>query len=144
MHGVRPLTDIIQLLLLPFTLQRLAYPMSLSLIDEKGACGMVFCSSSDACSYNVHQTGLETSSLTLSSPSRGEKHGFITFRCSEHAALSLRNGATLRKRNEPSFHLSYGGLRHFRWPRYTDYGKRANPNCVYSRESQHTRHSDFL
>ncbi|EHH26928.1 hypothetical protein EGK_17014 [Macaca mulatta] len=51
----------------------------------------------------------------------GKKYGFITYRCSEHAALSLRNGAALRKRNEPSFHLSYGGLRHFCWPRYTDY-----------------------
>lgn len=68
-----------------------------------------------------------TSFLIPPSPSRGEKHGFITFQCSEHAALSVRNGATLRKRNEPSFHLSYGGLRHFRWPRYTDYGKRAKP-----------------
>lgn len=57
----------------------------------------------------------------LTRSKRGEKHGIITFRCSEHAALSLRNGATLRKRNEPSFHLSYGGLQHFRWPRYTDY-----------------------
>lgn len=112
------------------TLQRLACQMSLSLIDEK-ACGMVFRSSSyDVCSFDVHQTGLETPSLILSASSRGEKHGVITFRCSEHAALSLRNGATLRKRNEPSFHLSYGGLRHFRWPRYTDYGKRANPNCI--------------
>ncbi|XP_006893768.1 PREDICTED: peroxisome proliferator-activated receptor gamma coactivator 1-beta isoform X2 [Elephantulus edwardii] len=52
---------------------------------------------------------------------RGEKYGFITYRCSEHAALSLRNGSALRKRNEPSFQLSYGGLRHFCWPRYTDY-----------------------
>ncbi|XP_005380650.1 PREDICTED: peroxisome proliferator-activated receptor gamma coactivator 1-beta isoform X2 [Chinchilla lanigera] len=52
---------------------------------------------------------------------RGEKHGFITYRCSEHAALSLQNGAALRKRNEPSFQLSSGGLRHFRWPRHTDY-----------------------
>ncbi|XP_023406353.2 peroxisome proliferator-activated receptor gamma coactivator 1-beta [Loxodonta africana] len=52
---------------------------------------------------------------------RGEKYGFITYRCSEHAALSVRNGAALRKRNEPSFQLSYGGLQHFCWPRYTDY-----------------------
>ncbi|KAF6281197.1 PPARG coactivator 1 beta [Rhinolophus ferrumequinum] len=57
----------------------------------------------------------------LTRSKRGEKYGFITYRCSEHAALSLRNGATLRKRNEPSFQLSYGGLRHFCWPRYTDY-----------------------
>ncbi|XP_060036893.1 peroxisome proliferator-activated receptor gamma coactivator 1-beta isoform X2 [Erinaceus europaeus] len=52
---------------------------------------------------------------------RGEKYGFITYQCSEHAAHSLRNGAALRKRNEPSFQLSYGGLQHFCWPRYTDY-----------------------
>ncbi|XP_066200180.1 peroxisome proliferator-activated receptor gamma coactivator 1-beta isoform X1 [Saccopteryx leptura] len=52
---------------------------------------------------------------------RAEKYGFITYRCSEHAALSLRNGAALRKHDEPSFQLSYGGLRHFCWPRYTDY-----------------------
>ncbi|XP_019485611.1 PREDICTED: peroxisome proliferator-activated receptor gamma coactivator 1-beta isoform X1 [Hipposideros armiger] len=57
----------------------------------------------------------------LTRSKRGEKYGFITYRCSEHAALSLRNGAALRKRNEPSFQLSYGGLRHFYWPRYTDY-----------------------
>ncbi|ELW64318.1 Peroxisome proliferator-activated receptor gamma coactivator 1-beta [Tupaia chinensis] len=57
----------------------------------------------------------------LTRSKRGEKYGFITYRCSEHAALSLRNGATLRKRNEPSFQLSYGGRRHFCWPRYTDY-----------------------
>ncbi|XP_027826196.1 peroxisome proliferator-activated receptor gamma coactivator 1-beta isoform X2 [Ovis aries] len=57
----------------------------------------------------------------LTRSKRGEKHGLITYRCSEHAALSLRNGAALRKRSEPSFQLSYGGLRHFCWPRYTDY-----------------------
>uniref|UniRef100_A0A8C9E8W3 PPARG coactivator 1 beta n=1 Tax=Phocoena sinus TaxID=42100 RepID=A0A8C9E8W3_PHOSS len=57
----------------------------------------------------------------LTRSKRGEKYGFITYRCSEHAALSLRNGAALRKRSEPSFQLSYGGLRHFCWPRYTDY-----------------------
>ncbi|XP_045675119.1 peroxisome proliferator-activated receptor gamma coactivator 1-beta isoform X1 [Phyllostomus hastatus] len=57
----------------------------------------------------------------LTRSKRGEKHGFITYRCSEHAALSLRNGAALRKHNEPSFQLSYGGLRRFCWPRYTDY-----------------------
>uniref|UniRef100_A0A8C0C964 PPARG coactivator 1 beta n=1 Tax=Balaenoptera musculus TaxID=9771 RepID=A0A8C0C964_BALMU len=56
----------------------------------------------------------------LTRSKRGEKYGFITYRCSEHAALSLRNGAALRKRSE-SFQLSYGGLRHFCWPRYTDY-----------------------
>ncbi|XP_054834795.1 peroxisome proliferator-activated receptor gamma coactivator 1-beta [Eublepharis macularius] len=51
---------------------------------------------------------------------RGDKYGFITYRCSEHAALSLKNGASLRKRNEPSFQLSYGGFGHFFWTRYTD------------------------
>lgn len=57
----------------------------------------------------------------LTRSKRGEKYGFITYRCSEHAALSLRNGAALRKRHEPSFQLSYGGLQHFCWPRHTDY-----------------------
>ncbi|XP_057587217.1 peroxisome proliferator-activated receptor gamma coactivator 1-beta [Hippopotamus amphibius kiboko] len=57
----------------------------------------------------------------LTRSKRGEKYGFITYRCSEHAALSLRNGAALRKRSEPSLQLSYGGLQHFCWPRYTDY-----------------------
>ncbi|XP_011369446.1 peroxisome proliferator-activated receptor gamma coactivator 1-beta isoform X2 [Pteropus vampyrus] len=57
----------------------------------------------------------------LTRSKRGEKYGFITYRRSEHAALSLRNGAALRKRNEPSFQLSYGGLRRFCWPRHTDY-----------------------
>uniref|UniRef100_A0A8C5L0M2 Peroxisome proliferator-activated receptor gamma coactivator 1-beta n=1 Tax=Jaculus jaculus TaxID=51337 RepID=A0A8C5L0M2_JACJA len=52
---------------------------------------------------------------------RGEKHGFITFQCSDHAALSLRSGAALRKRSEPSFQLSYGRLRHLCWPRHARY-----------------------
>nr|XP_056713506.1 peroxisome proliferator-activated receptor gamma coactivator 1-beta [Euleptes europaea] len=51
---------------------------------------------------------------------REDKYGFITYRCSEHAALSVKNGASLRKRNEPSFQLSYGGFGHFFWTRYTD------------------------
>uniref|UniRef100_A0ACB8EKE8 Uncharacterized protein n=1 Tax=Sphaerodactylus townsendi TaxID=933632 RepID=A0ACB8EKE8_9SAUR len=51
---------------------------------------------------------------------RGDKYGFITYRCSEHAALSVKNGASLQKRNEPSFQLSYGGFGHFFWTRYTD------------------------
>uniref|UniRef100_F7E225 PPARG coactivator 1 beta n=1 Tax=Equus caballus TaxID=9796 RepID=F7E225_HORSE len=57
----------------------------------------------------------------LTRSKRGEKYGFITYRRSEHAALSLRNGAALRKRNEPSLQLSLGGLRQFCWPRHTDY-----------------------
>lgn len=56
---------------------------------------------------------------------RGDKYGFITYRYSEHAALSLKNGTSLRKRNEPSFQLSSGGLGHFFWTRYTDLGKKA-------------------
>nr|XP_006138162.1 peroxisome proliferator-activated receptor gamma coactivator 1-beta isoform X1 [Pelodiscus sinensis] len=53
----------------------------------------------------------------LTRNNRGDKYGFITYQCSEHAALSLKNGASLRKRNEPSFQLSYGGNV---WTRYTD------------------------
>ncbi|NXJ81137.1 PRGC2 protein, partial [Trogon melanurus] len=56
----------------------------------------------------------------LSRTNRGDKYGFITYRYSEHAALSLKNGTSLRKRNEPSFQLSSGGLGHFFWTRYTD------------------------
>ncbi|XP_068265313.1 peroxisome proliferator-activated receptor gamma coactivator 1-beta [Nyctibius grandis] len=56
----------------------------------------------------------------LSKTNRGDKYGFITYRYSEHAALSLKNGTSLRKRNEPSFQLSSGGLGHFFWTRYTD------------------------
>lgn len=56
---------------------------------------------------------------------RGDKYGFITYRYSEHAALSLKNGTSLRKRNEPSFQLSSGGLGHFFWTRYADLGKKA-------------------
>ncbi|KAG8439304.1 hypothetical protein GDO86_005502 [Hymenochirus boettgeri] len=54
------------------------------------------------------------------SKNRGEKYGFITYQYPEHAALSLKKGASLRKRNEPSFHLSYGGLKHFFRTKYTD------------------------
>ncbi|KAJ7405858.1 PPARG coactivator 1 beta [Willisornis vidua] len=55
----------------------------------------------------------------LSRTNRGDKYGFITYRYSEHAALSLKNGPSLRKRNEPSFQLSSGGLGRF-WTRYAD------------------------
>nr|DBA30876.1 TPA: hypothetical protein GDO54_006805 [Pyxicephalus adspersus] len=41
-----------------------------------------------------------------------EKYGFITYRWSEHAALSLKKGPSLRKKNEPIFHMSYEGPRH--------------------------------
>nr|XP_020636132.1 peroxisome proliferator-activated receptor gamma coactivator 1-beta [Pogona vitticeps] len=56
----------------------------------------------------------------LTKNKRGDKYGIITYRCSEHAALSLKNGASLRKRNEPLFQLSNGSLGHFFWTRYTD------------------------
>ncbi|XP_068554750.1 peroxisome proliferator-activated receptor gamma coactivator 1-beta isoform X1 [Anas acuta] len=56
----------------------------------------------------------------LSRTNRGDKYGFITYRYSEHAALSLKNGTSLRKRNEPSFQLSSGGVGHFFWTRYAD------------------------
>nr|XP_033783383.1 peroxisome proliferator-activated receptor gamma coactivator 1-beta isoform X2 [Geotrypetes seraphini] len=56
----------------------------------------------------------------LSQSNREDKYALITYRCSEDAALSLRKGTSLRKRNEPSFQLSYGGHRHFFWTRYTD------------------------
>ncbi|XP_032106149.1 peroxisome proliferator-activated receptor gamma coactivator 1-beta isoform X3 [Sapajus apella] len=73
----------------------------------------------------------------LTRSKRGKKYGFITYRCSEHAALSLRNGAALRKRNEPSFQLSYGGLRHFCWPRYTDYDSNSEEALPASGKSKY-------
>ncbi|XP_012308009.2 peroxisome proliferator-activated receptor gamma coactivator 1-beta isoform X2 [Aotus nancymaae] len=73
----------------------------------------------------------------LTRSKRGKKYGFITYRCSEHAALSLRNGAALRKRNEPSFQLSYGGLRHFSWPRYTDYDSNSEEALPASGKSKY-------
>ncbi|XP_024432744.2 peroxisome proliferator-activated receptor gamma coactivator 1-beta isoform X4 [Desmodus rotundus] len=69
--------------------------------------------------FEVFGEVVECQVLTRSK--RGEKYGFITYRCSEHAALSLSNGAALWKHNESSFQLSYGGLQRFCWPRYTDY-----------------------
>ncbi|KAM4748807.1 peroxisome proliferator-activated receptor gamma coactivator 1-beta [Rhinophrynus dorsalis] len=62
----------------------------------------------------------EITDCRVISKNRGERYGFITYRCSEYAAMSLKKGASLRKRNEPSFHLSYGGLRHFFWTKYRD------------------------
>ncbi|XP_070595550.1 peroxisome proliferator-activated receptor gamma coactivator 1-beta isoform X2 [Erythrolamprus reginae] len=56
----------------------------------------------------------------LTKNKRGDKYGVITYRCSEHAALSLKNGASLWKRNEPLFQLAYGGFGHFFWTRFTD------------------------
>ncbi|KAG8578607.1 hypothetical protein GDO81_010558 [Engystomops pustulosus] len=52
--------------------------------------------------------------------SRGEKYGLITYRYHEDAALALKKGPSLRKRNEPSFYLSYAALRHFFGTKYTD------------------------
>ncbi|KAM9313205.1 peroxisome proliferator-activated receptor gamma coactivator 1-beta [Gastrophryne carolinensis] len=60
------------------------------------------------------------------SKSRGDKYGFITYRRSEYAALSLKKGPSLRKRNEPSFHMSYGGFRHLFWTKYRDLDSNAD------------------
>ncbi|XP_068128977.1 peroxisome proliferator-activated receptor gamma coactivator 1-beta isoform X2 [Hyperolius riggenbachi] len=62
----------------------------------------------------------EITECQVLSKSRGEKLGFITYRQSEHAALSLKRGASLRKRNEPSFYMSDGGSRHLFWTKYLD------------------------
>ncbi|XP_014348645.2 peroxisome proliferator-activated receptor gamma coactivator 1-beta [Latimeria chalumnae] len=51
---------------------------------------------------------------------RGDKHGFVTFRCAADATLALENGHMLKKQNEPALHLSYGGLRKFCRNSYTD------------------------
>lgn len=59
----------------------------------------------------------------LSSPRRGEKCGVVTYRCTEHAALSLRSGAAART-------LSSGGLGPRRWPRHADYGKSPRPRRI--------------
>uniref|UniRef100_A0A8D1C856 RRM domain-containing protein n=2 Tax=Sus scrofa TaxID=9823 RepID=A0A8D1C856_PIG len=69
--------------------------------------------------FEVFGEVVECQVLTRST--RGEKCGFVTYRRSEHAALSLRKGAALRGRSEPSFPLSSGGLRRFCWPRYADF-----------------------
>ncbi|KAM3925745.1 peroxisome proliferator-activated receptor gamma coactivator 1-beta isoform 2-T2 [Leptodactylus fuscus] len=62
----------------------------------------------------------EITECLILSRSRGDKYGLITYRYHEDASLSLKKGPSLRKRNEPSFHMSYGGLRHFLWTKYTD------------------------
>ncbi|XP_053573068.1 peroxisome proliferator-activated receptor gamma coactivator 1-beta isoform X2 [Bombina bombina] len=69
--------------------------------------------------------------------SRGEKYGFITYGCSEAAALSLMKGASLRKKNEPFFHLSYGGLRHFFWTKYTDLDSNAEESSPALKKSKY-------
>ncbi|XP_075065705.1 peroxisome proliferator-activated receptor gamma coactivator 1-beta isoform X2 [Mixophyes fleayi] len=72
----------------------------------------------------------EITECRVLSRSRGEKYGFITYRCSEHAALSLKKGPSLRKRTEPLFNMSYGGLRHFYWTKYTDLDSNAEESTV--------------
>ncbi|XP_066447408.1 peroxisome proliferator-activated receptor gamma coactivator 1-beta isoform X2 [Eleutherodactylus coqui] len=62
----------------------------------------------------------EITECLILSRNRGDKYGLITYRYHEDAALSLKKGLSLRKRNEPSFHMNYGGLRHFFWTKYTD------------------------
>ncbi|XP_030067914.1 peroxisome proliferator-activated receptor gamma coactivator 1-beta [Microcaecilia unicolor] len=73
----------------------------------------------------------------LSRSNREDKYGFITYRCSEDAALSLRKGTSLRKRNEPSFQLSYGGHRHFFWTRYADLDSSAEEPSTPSLKSKY-------
>nr|XP_012597010.1 peroxisome proliferator-activated receptor gamma coactivator 1-beta isoform X1 [Microcebus murinus] len=85
--------------------------------------------------FEVFGEVVECQVLTRSK--RGERYGFITYRCSEHAALSLRNGAALRKRSEPAFQLSCGGLRHFCWPRYTDYDSNSEEALPASGKSKY-------
>ncbi|XP_056430720.1 peroxisome proliferator-activated receptor gamma coactivator 1-beta isoform X2 [Hyla sarda] len=62
----------------------------------------------------------EMTECLILSRRRGEKYGLITYRFHEDAALSLKKGPSLRKRNEPLFQMSYGGLGHFFWTKYTD------------------------
>uniref|UniRef100_H0XEE4 PPARG coactivator 1 beta n=1 Tax=Otolemur garnettii TaxID=30611 RepID=H0XEE4_OTOGA len=73
----------------------------------------------------------------LTRSKKGEKYGFITYRCSEHAALSLRNGAALRTRNEPAFQLSSRGLRHFCWPRYAEFDSNSEEALPASGKSKY-------
>ncbi|XP_075712721.1 peroxisome proliferator-activated receptor gamma coactivator 1-beta isoform X2 [Rhinoderma darwinii] len=62
----------------------------------------------------------EITECLILSRNRGDKYGLISYRYHEDAALSLKKGPALRKRNEPSFRVSYGGLRHYFWTKYTD------------------------
>ncbi|XP_044136641.1 peroxisome proliferator-activated receptor gamma coactivator 1-beta isoform X1 [Bufo gargarizans] len=62
----------------------------------------------------------EITECLVLSRNRGDKYGLITYRCHEDAVLSLKKGTSLRKRNEPAFYMSSGGLRHFFWTKYTD------------------------
>ncbi|CAH2277243.1 peroxisome proliferator-activated receptor gamma coactivator 1-beta [Pelobates cultripes] len=86
----------------------------------------------------------EITECRVLSRSRGEKYGFITYRCSEHAALSLKKGASLRKRNEPSFHLSYGGLRHLFWTKYTDLDSNAESSPALIKSKYESMDFDSL
>ncbi|KAE8614767.1 hypothetical protein XENTR_v10008298 [Xenopus tropicalis] len=77
--------------------------------------------------------------------SRGEKYGFITYRHSEHAALALQKGASLRKRSEPPLHLSYGGLRHFFWTKYNDLDSNAvEPSSTVKKSKYESMDFDSL
>ncbi|OCT87706.1 peroxisome proliferator-activated receptor gamma coactivator 1-beta [Xenopus laevis] len=87
----------------------------------------------------------EITECRVLSKSRGEKYGFITYRRSEHAALSLQKGASLRKRSEPPFHLSYGGLRHFFWTKYTDLDSNAvEPSSTVKKSKYESMDFDSL
>ncbi|OCT88632.1 peroxisome proliferator-activated receptor gamma coactivator 1-beta [Xenopus laevis] len=87
----------------------------------------------------------EITECCVLSKSRGEKCGFITYRDSEHAALSLQKGASLRKRTEPPFQLSYGGLRHFFWTKYTDLDSNAvEPSSTVKKSKYESMDFDSL
>uniref|UniRef100_A0A8C5MVP5 PPARG coactivator 1 beta n=1 Tax=Leptobrachium leishanense TaxID=445787 RepID=A0A8C5MVP5_9ANUR len=76
--------------------------------------------------------------------SKGDKYGFITYRCSEDAAMSLKKGASLRKRNEPSFHLSYGGIRHLFWTKYNDLDSNAESSPALIKSKYESMDFDSL
>ncbi|KAM5172671.1 peroxisome proliferator-activated receptor gamma coactivator 1-beta [Mantella aurantiaca] len=70
------------------------------------------------------------------SKSRGEKYGFITYRRSEHAAMSLKKGPSLRKKNEPLFHMSYEGSRHVFWTKYRNLDSDAEESSSVKKKYQ--------
>ncbi|KAM8973057.1 peroxisome proliferator-activated receptor gamma coactivator 1-beta [Pelodytes ibericus] len=86
----------------------------------------------------------EITECRVLSRTRGEKYGFITYRRPEHAAVSLKKGASLRKRNEPSFHLSYGGLRQFFWTKYTDLDSNAESSSALMKSKYESMDFDSL
>ncbi|XP_069828515.1 peroxisome proliferator-activated receptor gamma coactivator 1-beta isoform X2 [Dendropsophus ebraccatus] len=87
----------------------------------------------------------EITECLILSRSRGDKYGLITYRFHEDAALSLKKGPSLRKRNEPLFHMSYGGLRHFFWTKYTDLDSNAaEPSAAVMKSKYESMDFDSL